>query len=164
MGKDLGDFVVWKTDGGPAYQLAVVVDDQAMGVTEDLPGDDLLPSASSAAAPASGLCVDAAGDAVHVPLVVGPGWAAARETARGHADCPPARERGVPAERLIGFASHGPAALHADPQPIAPESPSGLRHSNSCPAEAFVMTDADWKWLLAAGCGNGRSRLGDEDG
>ena len=40
----LGDFVVGKMDGSPAYQLAVVCDDHAMGVTEVLRGNDLLPS------------------------------------------------------------------------------------------------------------------------
>jgi glutamyl-tRNA synthetase len=39
-----GDFVVWKAAGTPAYQLAVVVDDAAMGVTEVVRGDDLVPS------------------------------------------------------------------------------------------------------------------------
>ncbi|MCA9267614.1 MAG: tRNA glutamyl-Q(34) synthetase GluQRS, partial [Planctomycetales bacterium] len=34
--EELGDFVVCKSDGAPAYQLAVVVDDHAMGVTEVL--------------------------------------------------------------------------------------------------------------------------------
>jgi glutamyl-tRNA synthetase len=38
-----GDFVVWKNTGTPAYQLAVVVDDAAMGITHVLRGDDLLP-------------------------------------------------------------------------------------------------------------------------
>jgi glutamyl-tRNA synthetase len=33
-GDDLGDFLVWRRDDVPAYQLAVVVDDAAMGVTE----------------------------------------------------------------------------------------------------------------------------------
>ena len=32
-GKDFGDFVVWRPDGVPAYQLAVVVDDAAMKIT-----------------------------------------------------------------------------------------------------------------------------------
>ena len=39
-----GDFVVWKSAGTPAYQLAVVVDDSAQHVTEVLRGDDLVPS------------------------------------------------------------------------------------------------------------------------
>ncbi len=40
----VGDFLIAKRDKAPAYQLAVVVDDAAQGVTEVLRGDDLLPS------------------------------------------------------------------------------------------------------------------------
>jgi glutamyl-tRNA synthetase len=43
-GKDFGDFVVWRRDGVPAYELAVVADDIAMGVTEVVRGRDLLKS------------------------------------------------------------------------------------------------------------------------
>ena len=43
-GKDFGDFVVWRHDQIPSYQLAVVVDDAAMGVTEVVRGTDLLRS------------------------------------------------------------------------------------------------------------------------
>ena len=41
-GKDFGDFIVWRHDDIPSYQLAVVADDTAMQVTEVVRGADLL--------------------------------------------------------------------------------------------------------------------------
>lgn len=43
-GKDFGDFVVWRPDDVPAYQLASVVDDAAMKISEVVRGADLLKS------------------------------------------------------------------------------------------------------------------------
>jgi glutamyl-tRNA synthetase len=43
-GRDFGDFLVWRHDGIPSYQLAVVTDDALMGVTEVVRGEDLLVS------------------------------------------------------------------------------------------------------------------------
>jgi glutamyl/glutaminyl-tRNA synthetase len=42
--RDFGDFLIWNRENIPAYELAVVVDDLAMGVTEIVRGEDLLTS------------------------------------------------------------------------------------------------------------------------
>jgi glutamyl-tRNA synthetase len=68
---EVGDFVVARADGVPAYQLAVAVDDGAMQVTDVVRGDDLLPSTARQI-----LLFRALGLAIprfaHLALVVGP--------------------------------------------------------------------------------------------
>lgn len=96
-----GDFVVWKSAGSPAYQLAVVVDDAAMGITEVIRGDDLLPST-----PRQLLLYEAFGAPppgfIHVPLVVG---ADGRRLAKRHGDTrlSALRAAGVRPDALVGL-------------------------------------------------------------
>lgn len=97
---DAGDFVVRRADGLFAYQLAVVVDDGAMGITEVVRGRDLLASTPRqlALADALGLVPPAY---LHVPLVLGEDGErlAKRNGAIGVAAY---REAGVSRERLLG--------------------------------------------------------------
>jgi len=67
-GIDFGDFLVWRKDGYPSYELAVVADDHAMQITEVVRGEDLLTSTArqlllyrALGWPAPGFC--------HCPLV-----------------------------------------------------------------------------------------------
>jgi glutamyl-tRNA synthetase len=100
----VGDFVLQKRDGGPAYQLAVVVDDAAQGVTDVLRADDLLPST-----PRQLLLYEALGLRAprfcHVPLVVG---GDGLRLAKRHGDTSLRwfRQQGVAAEALAGHVAH----------------------------------------------------------
>ena len=44
LATDCGDFIVWRKDGLCSYQLAVVVDDNALGITHVIRGIDLMDS------------------------------------------------------------------------------------------------------------------------
>ncbi len=111
----VGDFVAAKTPDQPAYQLAVVVDDLAQGVTEVVRGDDLLASTARQV-----ILLRALGHEPpaygHVPLVVGPDG---RRLAKRHGDARIAslRERGVPAERIIGILAEGSGLGAGDATP-----------------------------------------------
>lgn len=67
----IDDFVIRRADGTPAYNLAVVVDDDAQGIGEVVRGDDLLGTTPRQVFLASVLGVPAPSH-LHVPLVVGP--------------------------------------------------------------------------------------------
>ena len=74
--------MVWRAYDAPAYQLAVVVDDAALGVTEVLRGDDLVPSTPRQLLLYEALRLPAPAF-THVPLVVG---ADGRRLAKRHGD------------------------------------------------------------------------------
>jgi glutamyl-tRNA synthetase len=70
VGASVGDFVLKRGDGVFAYQLAVVVDDVTMGITEVVRGDDLRPSAARQAELARMLGAEPP-RYLHVPILVG---------------------------------------------------------------------------------------------
>jgi len=102
---DAGDFPITRfatpTDLPPAYQLACVVDDQAMGIDLVIRGADLLPST-----PRQILLYRALGHApprfAHVPLVIG---LDGKRLAKRHGESRIAQFRaaGVSAERIVGW-------------------------------------------------------------
>jgi glutamyl-tRNA synthetase len=96
-----GEFVVWKSAGTPAYQLAVVVDDAANGITQVIRGADLVPSTPRQLQLYQALGLKPPAFA-HVPLVVGPDG---RRLAKRHGDTrlSTLREAGVKAEALLGL-------------------------------------------------------------
>jgi glutamyl-tRNA synthetase len=137
--QELGDFVIAKADGTPAYQLAVVVDDHDMQISEVVRGDDLLPSAFRQLE-----LYDLFGwpppRFTHVPLVVGEDG---RRLAKRHGDTRLAtlRDAGMRSEELIGLLAWS-CGLRAD---IAPVSPRELLLDfdwSQVSREPFVFTAA----------------------
>ena len=117
VGEAVGDFVVARADGIPAYQLAVVVDDAAMAVTEVVRGDDLLPSTGRQLLLYRALGLPPPRFA-HVPLVVGEDGARLAKR-HGALSLGELRERGVDPRAVI--------ALLADLSGLAPGSRASAR-------------------------------------
>ncbi|WP_442506483.1 tRNA glutamyl-Q(34) synthetase GluQRS [Novipirellula sp. SH528] len=100
----LGAFPITQKNGSYSYHLACVVDDAAMGVTEVVRGDDLLPSAFRHIELAEALDLPRSQYA-HVPLIKGPDG---RRLAKRHGDTRLSlyREQGVDPKTIVGWAAH----------------------------------------------------------
>jgi len=116
VARDTGDFVLRRGDGLFAYQLAVVVDDLAMGITEVVRGADLLSSTPRQILIARLLGAEPPTFA-HAPLVVSPDGSRLAKRARGVA-VRHHREAGEDPRRLvaglaraIGLAGEGETLL-----------------------------------------------------
>jgi glutamyl-tRNA synthetase len=83
ISRTIGDFVIWKWNFVPSYQLAVVVDDAAMGVTDVVRGSDLLDSAARQILLYEHLKLGAPPTYYHLPLVIGTDG---RRLAKRHGD------------------------------------------------------------------------------
>lgn len=104
LARDCGDFLLKRSDGVVAYQLAVVVDDAEMGVTQVVRGRDLLGSAARQSWLARELGYEPPTFG-HVPLLVAPGGR--RLSKRDHdLDLGAIRERGTKPEQVVGALAH----------------------------------------------------------
>jgi glutamyl-tRNA synthetase len=140
--RELGDFVIAKSDGTAAYQLAVVVDDAAMGVNHVVRGDDLVDST-----PRQILLYRALGlaDRIpaygHLPLVVGEDG---RRLAKRHGDTRLSRyrEQGVPARNVLGLLARWCGITDRQPMQTAADLLGRLRMQTMSRAP-IVFTAAD---------------------
>jgi glutamyl-tRNA synthetase len=132
-----GDFVVWKAAKTPAYQLAVVVDDAAGGVTEVVRGDDLVPSTPRQLLLYRALQLRPP-RFVHVPLVVGPDG---RRLAKRHGDTKLStlRRAGVKPENLVGLLAWSCGWCETF-QPLRPCDLLERYRLEAIPRRPFVLT------------------------
>lgn len=137
---DSGDFPVTRFDGTPAYQLAVVADDAAMGVDCVIRGDDLLSST-----PRQLLLYRALGlpgpRFLHLPLVVG---LDGKRLAKRHGESRIAqfRDRGVSAQAIVGWVAWRSGQIDR-PRPMDARELVGKFDLARLPRERVILTEAD---------------------
>jgi len=142
-----GDFVVHTKAKLPAYQLAVVVDDDRQGVTEVVRADDLVPSTGrqlwvyrllgwSGRVPRH----------THVPLVRG---SDGRRLAKRHGDSRLSHYRalGVPAQRVIGLMACWCGVIDR-PEPMTSQAFVEAFELERVPRESVIFTQEQDAWLL----------------
>jgi glutamyl-tRNA synthetase len=143
-GGALDDFVLQRGDGVYAYQLAVVVDDIAMQVTEVVRGDDLLSSTPRQLALYAALGAEPP-RFMHVPLMLGPDG---RRLSKRHGA--PAmsayRAEGLPPERIIGCLAHSLGLAPARTEVSAAELVSRF-DPNALPRQAVRLDPSSLELL-----------------
>ena len=142
--QECGDFVVRRSDGVHAYQLAVVVDDALMGITHVLRGADLL-----ASTPRQLYLYRLLGYAAplfsHVPLLVDEKGVRLSKR-HGALAVAVLRERGVRAEKIIGLlawlAGLLPALEEAQPQELV-----NLFDLKKISRQDIIVSETAWRFL-----------------
>lgn len=131
-----GDFILRRSDGVFAYQLAVVVDDAAMGVTEVVRGQDLLTSTPRQIYLQRLLGFDTP-SYCHVPLLCA---ADGRRLSKREADLTlqALRKNGVAPETIVGRLAHA-AGLIDRPEPITPRELVPLYAVEKLPRADIVL-------------------------
>ena len=138
LARDCGDFLVRRSDGAFAYQLAVVLDDIAMGVTQVVRGRDLLSST-----PRQMYLYRLFGarppQYIHVPLLLARDGR--RLSKREHdLDLGALRARGVSGEEIVGRVAYL-AGLLPHPRPARPRDLLPLFSWEKVPKENLVLPE-----------------------
>ena len=150
-----GDFVVGRNTLGPSYQLAVVVDDALMGVTQVVRGADLVPSTPRQILLYKGLGWTPPRFG-HVPLVLGPDG---RRLAKrdGSIKLATLREQGVDPRRLIAALARS-CGWTTTLNPSRPSDWIDRYNPEFLPNAPWIMNPDEWRRpaanlrLIAASC------------
>lgn len=135
LSRDCGDFILRRSDGVYAYQLAVVVDDAMMGVTQVVRGSDLLDSTPRQLWLQQELSLPHP-DYGHVPLLLAPDG---RRLAKRDRDLELGQlQEKYSAQELVGILAHA-ANLIPEPAPISPEALVPLFDWAKLPKEDLVL-------------------------
>lgn len=148
VANELGDFVILKADGTSAYQLAVVMDDVAAGVTAVVRGDELLTST-----PRQILIYRALGlaDKIphywHLPMIVGEDN---RRLAKRHGDIKLShlRDQGVPTGRVLALLARWLGVEDVGETVDDVWNLVDRFDLNRLSHEPIIFTPADEKWLM----------------
>lgn len=117
LAESVGDFIIARADGVPSYQLAVVLDDLAMGVTHVLRGDDLLSSTGRQIQ----LFRTFGGEPpvyAHVPLILGPDGVRLAKR-HGSVSLAELRAAGHDPRAVVGWLAWS-CGLLPEPAPVSP--------------------------------------------
>lgn len=142
----LGDFVLWRRDDLPSYQIAVTADDAAQGVTQVLRGRDLIGSTARQLALYKALGLKPPEQWAHVPFIQD---AAGRRMAKRDGDLALAhlRETGVDPKRIIGLLAWS-AGLITEARPLAAQDLVGEFDLQRVGGNDFIVTEMHLNWLL----------------
>jgi glutamyl-tRNA synthetase len=144
---DEGDFVVRRKDGVAAYQLAVVVDDAAMGITDVVRGADLLSSTARQILLYRALDLPVP-RFLHVPLMLGPdGERLAKR--HGAVSLGELRGAGVPPDAVAGWLA-STCGLAAPGERLHPRQLIERFDVARLPVAPTVVTDRDLHLLRSA--------------
>jgi len=144
LADSVGDFPIW-TANGPAYQLAVAIDDARHGITDVVRGDDLLPSAARQQAILRTLGLPTP-RWWHVPLVRG---ADGRRLAKRHGDTRIAsfRHDGVAPERMLAMLARWCGIDTCGATHITASQFADQFSMERLPDGDITMTQEDLTWL-----------------